>query len=196
MQEAHHPPHSKCSLCCSVQWGGGPRDGVSPPQTWGTPRHGVPPQTWGTSPDMGTPRTWGTPLPYPDLRWGTPTPDMGWVTPPTIIQTWPGSPPDLRWGTPTPDMGWVTPPHHHPDLAGVPPRPEMGYPPTSDLRWGNPPLPHKCEQTENITFPHPSDAGGNNIRLHSWNLICVFVILAHFLTIHPTCEVMYEGKVK
>ena len=27
----------------------------------------------------------------------------------------------------------------HPDLARVPPQPEMGYPPTSDLRWGTPP---------------------------------------------------------
>ena len=26
---------------------------------------------------------------------------------------------------------------------------------------GYPPPPRKCEQTENITFPHPSDAGGN-----------------------------------
>ena len=32
----------------------------------------------------------------------------------------------------------------------LPPRPEMGYPP-----------PPQCGQTENITFPHPSDAGGN-----------------------------------
>ena len=56
-------------------------------------------------------------------------------TPPTI-HTWPGYPPP-----------------HHPDLARVPPphpRPGMGYPP-----------PRKYEQSENITFPHPSYAGGN-----------------------------------
>ena len=39
---------------------------------------------------------------------------------------------------------------------GTPPsRPGMGYPPP----------PHMCEQTENITFPHPSDAGGNKENL-------------------------------
>ena len=93
---------------------------------------------------MGTPPTWtwdGVP-PSP-----LPGPGMGY--PPT--QTWDGVPPlpgpgmgyppylDLRWGTP-PTQTW----------DGIPPlpRPEMGYPP-----------PRKCEQTENITFPHPSDGG-------------------------------------
>ena len=33
----------------------------------------------------------------------------------------------------------------------------MGYPPCQ------PEVPHKCEQTENITFRHPSDAGGKKI---------------------------------
>ena len=28
--------------------------------------------------------------------------------------------------------------------------------------------PRKCEQTENITFPHPSDAGGNNVTKPSY----------------------------
>ena len=35
--------------------------------------------------------------------------------------------------------------------GGIPPIGRMGYPP-----------PRKCGQTENIIFPHPSDAGGNN----------------------------------
>ena len=30
-------------------------------------------------------------------------------------------------------------------------------------RMGYPPSPSKCEQTENITCPHPSNAGGNKI---------------------------------
>ena len=38
----------------------------------------------------------------------------------------------------------------------------MGNPPYLDLRWGTPPPPRKCGQTENITSRHPSDAGGNN----------------------------------
>ena len=71
--------------------------------------------------------------------------------------------PHLRSGGGTPSQVW-----------GVPRllRPGMGYPPTQtwdgvppspylDLRWGTPP-PCKCEQTENITFPHPSDVGGKN----------------------------------
>ena len=78
--------------------------------------------------------TWSTP---PDLGWGTPrtwdgVPPRTWdgVTP----QTWDWVPPldlDLGWGTPLP-------------------RPEMGYPPQV---WTD-------KQTENSTFPHPSDAGG------------------------------------
>ena len=76
---------------------------------------------------------------HPDLVWGVP-----WVLP--TIQTWDGVPPhpDLRWGTP-------------------PPRPGMGYPPPTDLGRGIPP--NKWGQTENITFPHPSDAGGKNMNV-------------------------------
>ena len=73
---------------------------------------------------------------HPDLAGGTPHhPDLGWGTPHT--QTWDG----------------VPPPPSSPGVPAHPPnRPGMGYPPP----------PHKCGQTENITFPHPSDAGGNN----------------------------------
>ena len=57
----------------------------------------------------------------------------------------------LRWGTPSQvwwggtrtGPGWDTP---HPIWTW------LGYPP-----------PPRCEQTENITFPHPSDAVGNNV---------------------------------
>ena len=42
--------------------------------------------------------------------------------------------------------------------------PGKGVPPPHQPDWGTPP-PNKCGQTENITFPHPSDAGGNKILL-------------------------------
>ena len=82
-------------------------------------------------------------LPCPVLRWGTP------------VQTWDGvcplSRPRMGYPPPCPDLGWDTP------ISGLgwsspQSRPEMGYTP-----------PPKCEQTGNITFPHPSDAGGNDI---------------------------------
>ena len=64
----------------------------------------------------------------------------------------------LRWGTPPrAGPGWGTP---RLDLAGVPPPP-----------------PPRCEQTENITFAHPSDAVGNDTA----RILC-----AH-ITPHATC---------
>ena len=101
--------------------------------------------------------------------------------------------PDLAGGGAVPGWappGWATPPH--PDLAeggtlgrfplaGVPPHPDLaggtlgghlpGWgTPQSDLAgvppvwtWPGYPPPHRCGQTENITFPHPSDAVGNKI---------------------------------
>ena len=39
----------------------------------------------------------------------------------------------------------------------------LGYPPPFGPGRGTPPS-HRCEQTENITFPHPSDAVGKNIN--------------------------------
>ena len=52
-------------------------------------------------------------------------------------------------GHPHPDLGWDTPPPH------------------PDLEWGNPPPVEVWTdtQSENITFPHPSDAGCNKVRL-------------------------------
>ena len=76
-------------------------------------------------------------------------------------------PPDLRLGTPPHlnlDLGH---PHLDLDLGCPPPGPGPGIPPTSTWTW-DPPLPGPGTpplgvdwQTENSTFPHPSDAGGN-----------------------------------
>ena len=117
-------------------------------------------------PGQGVP--WVPPTHHPDLDGGTPgTPyhpeHAGGVpqVPPTI-QTWsegyPGYPPPSRPGQGTPhhqDLNRVPPtiqtwlgyPHHHQDLAGIAPPPVKV--------WTD-------KQTENSTFPHPSDAGGNN----------------------------------
>ena len=94
---------------------------------------------------------------------------------PATINTWPRYPPPSR-------PSWGTPPHH-PDLAGVPPTIQMwnGIPPQTwdgvalphhpDLGWGTLPCPDLWwstplpievwtdKQTENSTFPHPSDVG-------------------------------------
>ena len=101
-----------------------------------------------------------------------------------------GYPPDLRWGTPTSDLRWGTPPPR-PEM-GYPPylRLEMGYPPTSHLRWGNPTPPRKCEQTENITFPHPSDAGGNKSQssMNTVKAIVSFVSIPHLALQWNGCD--------
>ena len=107
--------------------------------------------------------TTGTPH-YPTIQtWlgdtlGTPPTIQTWDKVPPTIQTWSGGTlgtsnhPDLGWGTPShPDLRWGTPQ----------PRPGMGYPPC------------KCGQTENITFPHPSDAGGNYGIAESSNVIVI-----------------------
>ena len=86
-------------------------------------------------------------------------PSRGYPRYPPTIQTWPGIPQVL----PHPDLGWGTP--HHPDLD----RGSPGYPPHHpDLGWGNTPPPVEVwtdTQSENITFPHPSDAGGKKSKL-------------------------------
>ena len=137
--------------------------GGYPIQLWpgGTPSKPVQGGTLGTP----TIQTWpGGTLGTPTIQtWlqgilGTPLPSRpGWRTPSPTIQTWMGySPPPSRpgWGTPHhqdlarylplhPDLTGVPP--HHPDLAGVPPPVKV---------WTD-------KQTENSTFPHPSDAGCN-----------------------------------
>ena len=138
-QGAHRPPCSKCSLCCSVYWGGG---GLPHPAlvegTLGTP----PPSRSG----QGVP--WVPPH-HPDLGWGTPqTLD---AVPPT--QTWVGVPlHPLR-----PEMGYPTP------------RTGMGYPPPPHPQtWdGVPPLPARVDRLKILPSPpHPSDAGGKNSNFH------------------------------
>ena len=146
---------------------------------WGVPHPvmmgGYPIQSW-----------WGVPhpvmmgrVPHPVMvggTLGTPHPDLGWGTP--LIQTWPGGipqiPPIQTWervpptiqtwlgGTPChSDLGWGTPPH--PDLGWGPPDLGQGPPQTWD---GVPPLEVWTDkQTENSTFPHPSDAGDKYMRL-------------------------------
>ena len=117
-------------------------------------------------------------LPNPDLvgggvprpRWGgTPSQVRGVPNPKSggyPIQNWSGGTPSQVWeGTPSrPGTGYPLPL----------PRPGMGYPlylnlgwgtPYLDLRWGTPP-PRNGGQSENITFRHPSDAGGNYSRLN------------------------------
>ena len=100
-------------------------------------------------------QVWGYPIP----GWGVPQPGLdGGGTPGTpTIQIWLGSPqmgyphhPDLAGVPPTPDLGMGTP--HHPDLDGVPPRPEMGYPPTIKTWMGYPP-----PSRPGWVTPHPWD---------------------------------------
>ena len=85
------------------------------------------------------------------------------------IQSWGEVPhPDLPRG----NLAGVPPPHHQ-DLAGVPSHHlDLAgvIPPTISTWLGYPPPPVKVwtdKQTENSTFPHLSDAGGNK---EPWNV--------------------------
>ena len=121
---------------------------------------------------------WGG-VPHPVLAGGGyPIPGSGGGYP---IQSWPGGYPIQSWleGVPHPVLAREYPPSR-PGM-GYPPVSWMGYPPhPRDLGWGNPPIswmgypppgpgmgyPPPVEvwtdkQTENSTFPHPLDAGGN-----------------------------------
>ena len=70
---------------------------------------------------------------------GYPIPCLGGYPIPDLARV----PPDLGWGTP-------------------PARPGMGTP-HSDLRWSTPLKVWTDTQSENITFPHPSDVGSKYI---------------------------------
>ena len=140
--------------------------GTLPVLTWGVPHPVL---------DGGTPHQQDG-VPPPDMGWGTPCPDLGWGT--SLSAGWDTPHLDLGWGIPLSGPGMGYPPSR-PGMGylpvsrmGYPPSGSgMGYPPVwtwdgvppphPDLGWGTPP-PHKCGQTENITFPHPSDAGGKN----------------------------------
>ena len=143
--------------------------------------------------------TGGTPS-SPGWRWGGIQSSLGWGYPiqswmggtPIMILDWvlpcqqDGVPPSSKtgWGYPIQDWDWVPPsaggdtPPSGPGMGyplsagwgtswtwdGVPflSGPETGYPPTPSRKGG---------QTENITFPHPSDAGGNE-----WMLLILLMI--------------------
>ena len=152
-----------------------------PIQLWGVPysvmvggtsssHEGYPIQSWWGGlphPDLArgvvpqvppTIQTWLAYPHHPDLAGVSPHhPDLAGVSPPTI-QTWLGYPLPSR-------PGWGTLPHHL-DLAGVPPyHPHLARvpPPTIHTWLGYPNVEVRTDkQTENSTFPHPSDAGGKN----------------------------------
>ena len=103
---------------------------------------------------------------YPIQSWSGGTPSShggGGVSDPVLAGGYPSTPhhPDLAGAAPHPDLAGV--PLHHPDLARVPPY--------------HPDLAGVPKQTENSTFPHPSDAGGNN------QLLLMIKVLS-FLQIH------------
>ena len=92
--------------------------------------------------------------PHPVLNGGTPmggpssSPDGGYPgVPPLSARLFPMS---ARWV-------YLPPPH----------RSDVGTS-LQSARWGYPPLRARCEQTENITFRHPSDTDGNSksVLLH------------------------------
>ena len=89
-------------------------------------------------------------------------PQAGYPPPPPRVPP-PGYPPrlDLAGYPPPAGPGRVPPPRL--DLAGYPPVLPHGILGNVAKHYGIrvPPPPPRCEQTENITFPHPSDAGGN-----------------------------------
>ena len=99
---------------------------------------------------------------YPPPRPGPGTP------PPPPLGPGPGTPlpPDLDLGPP-PDLRLGTPPTS--TWNWDPPDVELGPPPTWTWTW-DPPLGVDW-QTENSTFPHPSDAGGNNQHWDGCNLM-------------------------
>ena len=129
--------------------------------------------------------------------WGSPHPDLGWGTPLSIpgmgyphLDLGQGTPPPIsRMGTPPPIQTWDWVPHHLDLRQGTPPHPHLEWgTPCLDLGWGTP-LPHlgwgtplsrpgtgyhpprKCGQTENITFPHTSDAGGKKVHENEKSLV-------------------------
>ena len=111
---------------------------------------------------------------------GYPLLDLGWGTP---LQIWDGVPPHPRLDGVPPVQTWdEVPPHQRldgyppsrPGMGYLPSRDKMGYPPPVQT-WDGVPPSHRCEQTENITFPHPLDAGGND-HFGNWQReICVAI---------------------
>ena len=108
-----------------------------------------------SSPGLGVPHPVLGGTPFQVWTGGTPHPDLGWRYPPSPLQQ-DGVPPSQVWDGGTPDLS-------RPGMGSVPPPPieRMGY---------SPPSP-KCEQTENITFPLPSDAGGKKMTAKSGDFL-------------------------
>ena len=129
---------------------------------------------------------WGYPI--QSWRGGIPSSPGQGSTPSSLGWGGEGTTSSLGWGgTPSSlGRGWGMGYPSSPGMGYPPSRPGMGYTPQSrtgmrypplisrmgpplqtwnglplhlDLGWGTPP-PRKCEQTKNISFPHPSDAGG------------------------------------
>ena len=67
-----------------------------------------------------------------------------------------------------PGMGYPAPIQTRDGIPPPPSGPGMGYPPNPDLE-GEPPSPPRVNGLKKITFPHPSDAGGNKLTL--WSLL-------------------------
>ena len=132
---------NKYSICCPIPGGGVPTLAGE-----GLPYLGVPPR--------------------PDLARGGYLPWLGGYLPrgnntPPPIWTWPG------WYLPWPGGGGgYLPSSTLPSGPAWPGVPTLGYAPPVWTLLGYPSPPPRCEQTENITFPHPSDAVGNkNLNL-------------------------------
>ena len=142
----------------------------------------------------GTPSSPGPPGYPPPSRPGQITP------PPPSKPSWGGTPhhPDLGWGTSHSDLRWGTP---HPNLRWSTPHPDLGWdnPPPPQTWDGVPPPPRKCEQTENITFSHPSDEGGKNyfycIKLHRY-LISRLSTSFLRLVVHSFIAFLKRAKLK
>ena len=90
--------------------------------------------------------------------WVPPPPNLRPGTPPWKSETWDPTP----WKSET----WGPPPKIW-DLGPPPRKSETWDPPRKSETWDPPPVrgwigyppPPKCEQTETITFPYPSDGG-------------------------------------
>ena len=143
-QEAHRPRRIKYSTCCPVG-GEVPSPSRYPParSDEGVPKVGypspigVPPsQVWRGYPRLGTPR--------PGLMGGT----RGAVPSPPHR----GTPARSNGGLPK--VGYPRQGYPPLDLTGVPP---------IWLDLAGVPLPPRCEQAENITFPRTTYSVGNNI---------------------------------
>ena len=105
----------------------------------------------------------------------------------TTPQSWPGRYPSPGWGVP---LSWGTPQLGTWNQRGVSPSKDMGPVVGSIMgwRWGNSPSP-SGGQTENITFHHPSDAGGNNLPK------CLPVSLVEYWVFNRCFLVKYDAQV-